>query len=292
MNTPENIIQIKLDFEKDSTDPQRIFDAMSDLIQSVQSLHSCVLSSVVSECRTELLLSDVTQGSLISWLTPEIKRDSSSIDVGKENKIAHFLNITTQIIIEFLEGKETISESAELDQLEDRIKKEATDLEEFPNVFSLDRQRLVKGLSSIGRATEELHSNDQAYIGLPTGNFPVNKNFNFSENEAKQLLSERVDHFSGEGTLIIKKADFLGNSMWDFILAGKKVPVKIRDKTWLDKFRHREEMVFPGDGLRCKYKVTTSYDKLGRIIEEKYEILKVKHKVNTTVDQQGLSFDE
>lgn len=292
MNNNDNVIQIKLDFEKNSTDPQRIFDAMSDLIQSVQSLHSCLLSSIISECRTELLLSDVTEGSLVSWLSPKIKKDNSSIDSDKEKRIANFLNSSTQIIIEFLEGKDTISEPAELDELEDKIKVEATDLEEFPNVFSLDRHRLVKGLSSIGKATEELHGNDQAYVGLPAGSFPINKNFNFSENEAKQLLSERLESFECESTLIIKKADFLGNSMWDFILSKKKISAKILDKDWLDKFRHREETVFPGDGLRCKYKVTTSYDRLGHIIEEKYEILKIKHKVNTMIDQQGIKFDE
>ncbi|HHS99450.1 MAG TPA: hypothetical protein ENK73_01205 [Thiomicrospira sp.] len=261
-------IKLKLDFERNSTSPERVFDAMSDLIQSTQSLHSCVLSSIVSDFETQLLLSDVETGSIISWLTPKITSKEESLPQEKVAKITHLLNISTQRIIQFIEGKETISSSSEIDELEEGLRNDSVDLEEFPNVFSLDRHRLMKGLSSIGKATEKLHEDDTVYIELHNGTFPINKNFNFSDNEVKKLLLEKTEEVSGEKTFIIKKADFLGNSMWDFILGGKTIQAKMRDQNWIDKFHHRKEVVYPGDALRCKYKLLVSYDRQGKVIEK------------------------
>lgn len=286
------IIKLKLNFEKNSTKPERVFDAMSELIQSIQALHSCILSSVISDCKTELLLSDVKEGSIISWLTPKINTKDTSIPEEKFKKINNLLNKATQKIIQFIEGKETISSPAEIDELEENIRTDTIGLEEFPNIFSLDRHRLMKGLSSIGKATEELHENDTAHIELKNGTFPINKNFNFSENEAKKLLSEKTDIFHGQKTFIIKKADFLGSSMWDFILDSKTISAKMRDQNWIDKFHHRKEIVYPGDGLRCKYKVFISYDRHGKIIEEKYEILEILHKVDTMIIQDEINLYE
>lgn len=285
-------IKLKLNFEKNSTEPQRIFDAMSDLIQSIQSLHTCVLSSVISDYETELLLSDVNEGSIISWLTPRINTNGKTLSKEKEQKISNLLNISTQKIISFIEGRDTISSSSEIDKLEEEIKTVAVDFEEFPNIFSLDRQRLMKGLSSIGKATEELHEKDTVYIELQNISRPINKNFSFSENEAKSLLAEKTDIFSGTGTFTIKKADFLGNSMWDFILDGKTVSAKMRDQYWIDKFHHRKEAVYPGDGLRCKYTVAIFYDKHGHLIDEKYEILEILHKVDPTITQTEIDLHE
>lgn len=290
----DNMIKIKLDFEKGSTEPERVFDAMSDLIQSVQSLHSCFLNSIITDYKTELLLTDIREGSLESWLSPSVKKGNTNIGKSTNSKLTNFLNISTQKVIEFLEGKETITDISEIDELEEEIKNEAEGLEKFPNRFTLDRQKLVNGLSSIGSATEELHEQDQAFILLPTGTFPINKGFSFSENEAKQLLSEKVDISYDVRLLIIKKADFLGTSMWDFILNKRTVSMKMSDKEWLNKFHHREKdaTVHPGDGLRCKYKITISYDRRGVALETKYEIIKVKHKVDTMVEQKSFKFYE
>lgn len=285
-------IKLKLDFEKNSTEPQRVFDAMSDLIQSIQSLHSCILSSVISDYQTELLLSDVNEGSIISWLTPKINTNGAEISDDKKRRISNLLNASTQKIITFIEGKETVSSSSEIDDLEDKLKVSISDIEEFPNVFSLDRQRLLKGLSSIGKATDELHDEDSAYIEIGGNLLKVNKKFSFSENEAKDLLSEKIDIYSATSTFIIKKADFLGKSMWDFIHDGKTISAKMRDQSWVDKFHRRTETVYPGDGLRCRYEVAISYDRRGKVIDEKYEILKVQHKVDTMITQNEIDLYE
>lgn len=287
-----NSIKLRLDFEKNSTDPQRVFDSMSDLIQSVQTLHSCILNSVISEYETELLLSDVKEGSIISWLTPKIDAKDEILSEDKKKKINTLLNVSTQKIIKFIQGKDTISSSAEVDELEEQLRQDAIDLEEFPNVFSLDRQRLMNGLSSMGTATKHLHKNDSAYLELRNGPILINKNFSFSDNEIKALLSERIDKLSDTGTFVIKRADFLGNSMWDFIFEGKTISAKILDKEWINEFHHRKKSLYPGDGLRCRYTSYTSYDKQNAVVEQKYEILNIVRRVDTMISQGEIEFNE
>lgn len=291
MNELNHLIGIKIVFDKNSTQPQRVFDAMSDLIQSVQSLHSCFLHSILSEYETELLLSDIKEGSLVSWLSPNIK--DKNIELDKKNTISIFLDKCTQIVIEFLQGKETITNDSEIDNLENEIEQEAIKLEEFPNVFSLDKHRLLKGLSSIGKATNELHDEDTAYIELNSGSYSINKEFNFSDTEVKNLLSVKREENIFDVILIIKKADFLGNSMWDFVMPNKAViPAKMLDHDWINKFRHRDVTILPGDRLKCKVKSIISYDKRGNVIEEKHEVLNVIQIIEWIAPENGGIFDE
>lgn len=295
MSDLNNAIGIKIDFDKNSTEPQRVFDAMSDLIQSIQSLHSCFLSSISVQCEVQLLLSDIKEGSLISWLSPDIKNKNIEIDANKKSKISTFLDKSTQKVIEFLEDKETISNISELDDLEEKIKKEADNLslDEFLNDFSLDKQKLLKGISSIGKATNELHKEDSAYVELNSGSYLINSSFNLSDIETKQLLSIRTEDKTFETTLVIKKAVFLGDSMWDFIIpSGGVKQAKMLDYEWIDKFHHRSETILPGDSLKCNVKLTISYDKGGGVVDEKYEVLRVLNKIDGSFPENGVIFDE
>lgn len=283
-------ICIKIDFERDSTNPQRVFESMSYLISSIENFHSCLLSSVATEVKSEFLLADVKEGSIESWLCPTLEGEVNDI---KASRLAQFLNNCTDKIIAFIDGKGTFESIDEVNELETEIAAEVKklDVEKFPNVFSLDKRRLLKGFTELGQATAQLNDVDIAYLGSKTSVRKINKDFRLSEDNLKALIIERIEDHTSKEVLIIKKADFIGSSMWDFVRRKVTIPVKLRDESWLNKFHQRVEVVSPGDGLLCDLVTYVYYDKNDREIDVKYEVIKVHEKIVSNFDQLELDHE-
>jgi len=286
----ENYICIKIDFERNSENPQRVFESMAHLISSIENFHACLLSSVSAEAHSRFLLSDVKEGSIESWLCPALDGD---VQDSTKQRIAMFLNSCTNKVISFIENKGTLNSLDELNELEGEIAAEVAllDIEVFPNVFSLDKYRLLKGYSELGKATDGLNDVDEAYLKTSSGVRKINKNFHLSEDDLQSILIERVEEQDTKEVLVIKKADFIGRSMWDFIRSNVTISVKLRDEHWLNKFHQRIEVVSPGDGLLCDLVTYVYYDKSSNVIDVKYEIVKVHKRVEQLHNQLGLDHE-
>lgn len=282
-----NNVCIKIDFEKGSDNPQRVFDSMSLLITSIEEFNSCILSSISAETKSNFLLADIKEGSIKSWLCLDLIGDTSN---DRKNKLTTFLNYCTDLIIDFIENKQTIDDLKELDELESLIHQKVNELEleEFPNVFSLNKYKLLHGYSQLTKATENLNPIDQAYFQSSSKIKKINKNFKITKDEVDILLIDDVRNNTTTEILTIKKADFIGNSMWDFIKKKTTIPAKIRDHVWLNKFHRREEIVSPGDGLLCDLVTIVFYDKNNTPIETKYEIIKIHDKIEIKNHQEEI----
>lgn len=283
-------ICITIDFEHGSENPQRIFESMSHLISSIEFFHACLLSSVSAETKSKFLLADVKEGSLESWLSPTVTGDKSAETKGR---LVGYLNKCTEIVLEFISEKETIKNIDELEFLERKISEAANDMdiEEFPNVFSLDKYRLLKGYSEIGKATKSLNKIDEAYFKTEGEIKKINKDFHLSDEDLQALIVERVEEAPSTETLIIKKPDLLGRSMWDFIRNKVTISAKLRDESWLNKFHQRLEIIAPGDGLYCDLMTFLFYDKKNVVVDVKYEVLKVHRKVDFNFNQLDLDHE-
>lgn len=286
----ENDLCIKIDFEKHSRNPQRVFNSMSHLISSVEEFHACLLQSVCSEAKTNFLLSDINEGSIKSWLCPEIEGDISEVQKGR---LTTFLNYCTDLVIAFISGRDTIESVEDLEDLEDEIATAAVEfeVEEFPNVFSLNRYRLLHGYTELSKSTTELNDADKVYFDSRGESKEINKRFHLTKDNVESILIERVENTTTIETLVIKKADFIGKSMWDFLLKKSTISARITHEDWLDKFHSRIETVAPGDGLRCNLITKAFFDKADQLIDTKYEVVFVHKKVDLFQLQQELNYD-
>ncbi|TOR33343.1 hypothetical protein CGG76_24125 [Vibrio parahaemolyticus] len=286
----ENELCIKIDFERNSRNPQRVFNSMSHLISSVEEFHSCLLSSVSAETRSNFLLSDINEGSIKSWLCPEIEGDVTDEQKGR---LTSFLTYCTDLVISFISDKNTIESLEVLEKLEDEIATAAEefDVEEFPNVFSLDRHRLLKGYTELSQSTSDLNSVDQVYLDSRGKTKKINKKFHLTKEDVEAILIEKVEKNTTTETLVIKKADFIGKSMWDFLRKKSTISARIAHQEWLDKFHSRQEIVAPGDGLLCDLVTTAYFDKSDNLIDTKYEVIFVHKKVDVLNVQQELKYD-
>lgn len=286
----ESDLCIKIDFEKNSRNPQRVFNSMSHLISSVEEFHSCLLSSVSAETKSSFLLSDINEGSIKSWLCPEIEGD---VTEAQKWKLTNFLNYCTDLVISFVSDKNTIESLDILADLEKEIATAALkfEVEEFPNVFSLDRYRLLKGYTELSQSTIELNDVDQVYLNSRGESKIINKNFHLTKDDVDAILIEKVEKNTKTEILVIKKADFIGKSMWDFLRNKSTISARITHEDWLNKFHSRVEIVAPGDGLLCDLVTTAYFDKKDNLIDTKFEVKFVHNKVEVMDIQQEMMYD-
>ncbi|TOB48882.1 hypothetical protein CGK04_20995, partial [Vibrio parahaemolyticus] len=69
--------------------------------------------------------------------------------------------------------------------------------------------------------------------------------FHLTKDDVEAILIERVEKNTTTETLVIKKADFIGKSMWDFLRKKSAISARITHEEWLDKFHSRIETVAP-----------------------------------------------
>lgn len=69
----EELIEIRIEFERGVGDPSRVFRAMAGLIEATESLDSHLALSVGANVRTSLLLQDVEAASLKAKLKTVIE---------------------------------------------------------------------------------------------------------------------------------------------------------------------------------------------------------------------------
>ncbi|MGR6837953.1 hypothetical protein ACU5DF_02190 [Aliivibrio wodanis] len=263
---------------------------MSHLISSIEEFHSCLLSSVSAETKSKFLLSDINEGSIKSWLCPEV---DGNVDDNQKTRLSSFLNYCTDLVINFIGERNTIHSIEELEALEGDIAKAANefDVEVFPNVFSLDRHRLLKGYTELSKSTTELNDVDQVFFNSKGQSSKVNKQFKLTVDDVDALLIEKIEKNTTKETLVIKKADFIGKSMWDFIKKKSTISARITDENWLEKFHSRTETVAPGNGLLCDLVTTAYFDKKDNLIDTKYEVIKVHKKVEVNTVQQEIKYE-
>jgi hypothetical protein len=86
----------------------------------------------------------------------------------------------------------------------------------------------------------------------------------------------REEHSSLDPMILkVKKPDFIGDSMWDFIWDGRTLSMKIHHQEWLHSFRNGDILLRPGDSLRAKVKTTVRYGFDNEVVGVQHDLLEV-----------------
>lgn len=107
---------VKIDFQKNTPHPERIFTTMSSLINSFQYFDENLARSLQVDVHPVLMLEDIKEGSLKTWLSSALKRvpDNSIENLDWKQAIGHYLVKAKYIMINWLDGKTTISDRQQI----------------------------------------------------------------------------------------------------------------------------------------------------------------------------------
>lgn len=275
-----NKFEIKLEFNKDTEEPSRLFRSFADLIDSIKELDTTLAKTINSSVSSKIYLDDIEKGSLIGklWnhlvINDDNKLDDNKID---EETINEFIEESRSKSIEFIEsGKSEVGDLKELANNIDLLAEQKGIKETFnyaePNILDL-----AKNLNDINDAVSKLTDDEKFIIKdskntteeISKGTEKINLEDVENALTTEEIKSEHIVFYK------IKRPDFLGDSQWDFKHGNKSLKVKILHEEWLEDFKQGKVIVVPGDSLKVKIKQCFKYNKNGYLISEKTEIIEV-----------------
>lgn len=270
---------IEIDFDKSSSNPQRIFQVTADLIGAFQEFDRAATRSIDAKIEPILMLEDVQIGSLKTWLSNVLKGipDDALKDLSWKKLIGHYLIKTKYIVVKFLEGKTEISDGQEIIDVKHEIVKAAaeTGVDKYPYYTPLNHQSLVKALSDITNAVQKLEPTDVAKFISDEGTATFNGIIYLSPAGLEDLLVRETFESTSTMILTVKKPDYLGESMWDFKHGNHPIKAKILSQEWLTSFKDRHVIIQPGDALKVKIKTIVKYGFDNSVVDTSYEIIEV-----------------
>lgn len=281
---------IVIDFDKNSSNPSRVFKTMSSLIESFEQLDKDLVKHIDNKIETVLMLEDVEKGSLKTILINSLKGipDDDIENLDYKKIIGRYLVKAKYIILNKLEGKVTLTDATEIDSIEKELLEEAKNvgLTKIPTFAPTSKKILIKNIDNINKSVDGLSENDKVRYESNEGTTPFNLNLKIDVEAMEEMITEEQYVSETKMALKVKKPDYLGDSQWVFKHGNGTISAKISDTEWLGKFQNRKIDVRPQDSLVCIVKVTVKYDYQYEPISTSFEIIKVE-KINRRNDDLG-----
>lgn len=285
---------IHIKFEKGSKNPQRIFEATTNLLNTFESIDIILARSIDFDIKTSLTLDSIQEGSLKTWVYNVMKDIPDDIIKNLEMKkiIGLFLLKTKYKLMDWLRDKEKMPSIEDIKKLQKFINKEieiATINEMRTTPISL--QEIVNIIYDITNSTTPLNSKDEAVFELENKkNVIINRSFTLSKEERDNFLIKTTRTTQVKMALKIKKPDYLGSSKWDLRTNDETVSARIEDLSWLNSFQKREIDIRPGDSMIANVQAKVQYGYENEIISKEYTVKKVISITQTSLPKQGSLF--
>lgn len=287
---------IEIDYAKGKGSPSRVFRAMSDLIDALQSTDQSLIKSIDAKLKPVLLLEDVETGSVRAWLKQAIESvDDEGLKEGDVKKIVGaYLVRAKYLIVNFLDKKTDIKGVQEIGALERDLHKlaEATDVKRIPAYQPVSREALVRDIARINEALSPLNDDDKAVLVAGEETTDFNLSLHIAPETIEDLITSETIPSVAEMILKVKKPDFLGTSQWEFKHDNRTMPAKILDEDWLKRFQAGEIPVKPGDAIRAQVVTEVKYGFDREVVATHYNVTQVIQVIPKAQTSQPKLFPE
>lgn len=270
----------KIDFAKGSPDPARIYDGAASYIRAFQGIdQSLVYPFDLPGARTILLLEDIQVGSLWTFLRTILESvdDEAIKDLDWKKAVGAYLVRAKHRMLEYIDKRERITEPSEVIEIQAEILSEAknTEVAYLPHYERPPIGMILANLASISKASTNLLVEDQVIFLSEVGQQRINTSFRIDQGEVEDLITAEEKITDTEAILMVKKPDYLGQSMWDVRERDHTIRAKVADEQFLEAFQNRKVDVRPGDALRADLRTSLRLTKEGEVVGTRYTILRV-----------------
>lgn len=288
-----NEFTIRIDFERGSEHPERIFNTMAELINAFHELDKSLIKTYAINIDPVLILQDIETGSIKTKLASILNAvdDEALKELDWKKAVGGFLLKAKYKILEFYENKSEITSIEQIKELGTDLLEPAleSDVQFIPFYNKIPEMILLHNIARLAEATHNLTDRDKVTFISSEGEITINKRLFISADEIEELLTKHIFTNQEETILLVKKPDYLGQSMWDVQYKGKITFVKILDQDWLNRFQSRKVDLLPGDSLRVLIHEEIRFGENNLIIAEQYSVLKVYDVIkNNPPEQQKL----
>jgi hypothetical protein len=285
---------IEISFAPHSDAPSRIFKVMTALIDSFQEIDGFLAGSIATGLKPSMLLEDIESGSLRIWLRNILDSvDGESLKSGEWKKVVGaFLVKAKRIMVDWTEGRTTVSAEAEIMELRQKLLDAAaqTDVLRIPTYTPIPSNEVVRSIQLIAEAIKPLNEGDSVSYLSSEETIDFNTSFQVVPDALTDLLVKEVIVSEVPMILVIKRPDFLGDARWEFRHDRRVFEARINDSGWLMEFRAGTAVIHPGDALRSVVRSTVRYGFDGEVVDSQHDIVRVEGVIHTIRPSQGHFF--
>ena len=105
-------------------------------------------------------------------------------------------------------------------------------------------------------------------------------------NPRTLLLARKLVNHSADMIFVVEMPDYQATGQWLLKHGGTRTTALSEPGTLLDKFYRRELDIRPGDALRCRVDVETSYGPDHEVLAERYRIVEIIEVLPASAGQQ------
>ena len=282
---------IDIDFKRGHGSPQRVFRAADKMIQELQRVDEALCASVDTSIKTVMMLEDIEAGSIRIWLKNvlESTEDQAIKELDWRPAVGKYLVRGKYVYIRW--ANKTDPGLTLIDLARDlRTIASETDIKHLPDYAPPQLSELAEAVQEIDEAKRELSEGDRiTYRTKEDDPVDFDMTVEWSGEELSDMLIKETTKFENMPmNLIVKKPDYLGESMWDLRHGRKQIMARIDDRVWLDKFQARKIDVRPGDALKCLVTIEHHYGHDNELVSETHEITKVEAVLENQIFQGAL----
>ena len=277
-----------VDFKKGEGSASRVFSATHAFIRACETIDLELVTSVDANIQPVMVLEDIEVSSLKTYFKTILEAidDQSIKTLNWKPAVGAYLVKAKYYIIRWCESNENPKELLSLQRSIQELAEE-TDVRHIPAYSPISSGSLVKAIKDFQEVKGHLAAGDKASMVVSENEIA---HFNLSSRidiENIQFLATRETqiHSIPSMVLVVKKPDYLGNSMWDFRYGKKSISARMEHSEWLDQFQQRRVDVRPGDALKCQVRMEVLYGYDNELMAEKYYI-ELVHEVLEDRDKQ------
>lgn len=239
------------------------------LADAVEASYRALAGGKAIRTETVAVLEEVARHSLSLWL--RIRMDDGG-RAGADDSQLKFLARGTAAIIAWMDGSPTL-QLADLQQAL-RVLAWGTSVTTTAQPTLPSSSDLVSAIGAWQRAKDALNKSD--IVRIITSNGSTALDLGKSMPDPRTLLQTRklVNH-SADMIFVVEMPDYQGTSQWPLKHGTTHTVANCEPGTMLDKFYRRELDIRPGDALRCRVDVETSYGPDHEVLAERYRIVEI-----------------
>jgi flagellar hook-basal body complex protein FliE len=241
------------------------------LQDAVEASYKALAGPVDVQLQTVAVLDEVAKHSLSVWLRVHRAGDGALAD-SSDASLLKFLARGTLAIIAWMDGSPTL-QLADLQQAI-RVLAWGTSITTTAQPALPSSSDLVDAVAAWQKAKSSLNASDSVRIITNNGSAKLDLTKTIEEPRAL-LQSRKLVIHSADLIFVVEMPDYQGSGQWLLKHGGTRTTAAAEPGTLLDKFYRRELDIRPGDAIRCKVDIETSYGPDHEVLAERYRIVDI-----------------
>lgn len=278
--TVEGEIALVISYQPGKSEALTVLSGAMRLIESLDKLDHCLLSSIDSNLEPVSILNDVQHSSLKVLLARALRKipDEHIKSMDWKKWVGAVLVNGKHILLSKLDA-DAPEIAVALIELEPLYRNAPVGLIGYTPPSVADVQEALKDVRQArarlpGQAiTIQTELGDIKLEEQPLASLPI------------QPTAQSVRTNSGIEFFKVKSTDMLGQAQWQVMRNGKATKVDLLHKSWLEQYQGRQHTVLPGDSLECRFEETVTYDADQNELDRSLSIVEVLRVISPPVQR-------